>query len=75
MNYIYLLWNQLNWLEYVTYVIIPVTIILVILIFIYFNLSILRTSLNISSEDKYKVLDFMFNEDYENTHKLNKAWK
>lgn len=64
MRTIYFLWYNLNWLEYVTYVIIPSSIVLVILVFIYFNLRLLRTSLNVSQDDKNKFLDILFEDDF-----------
>lgn len=64
MRTIYFFWYNLNWLEYVTYVIIPSSIVLVILVFIYFNLRLLRTSLNVSQDDKNKFLDILFEDDF-----------
>ncbi|MDD2870664.1 MAG: hypothetical protein PHS49_01630 [Candidatus Gracilibacteria bacterium] len=64
MRTIYFFGYNLNGLEYVTYVIIPSSIVLVILVFIYFNLRLLRTSLNVSQDDKNKFLDILFEDDF-----------
>lgn len=46
MRTIYFFWYTLDWLEFFTYVLIPASIILVILVYIYFNLRLLRFSVN-----------------------------
>ena len=37
-------WSDLNWLEFVTYIIIPSSMLLIILIYLYFNIRLLRLS-------------------------------
>lgn len=44
MKTIYFFWNQLNWLEFVTYVLIPTSIVLVILVYLLFNVRIFKLS-------------------------------
>ena len=44
MRNIYVFWSDLNWLEFVTYIIIPSSMLLVILIYLYFNIRLLRLS-------------------------------
>lgn len=45
MYHIYILWIELNWLEFVTYVIIPAAMILMILVYILFNLDGVKLSI------------------------------
>ena len=44
MRNIYVFWVELNWLEFVTYVLVPTSMTLVILIYLYFNISLLKLS-------------------------------
>ncbi len=70
MKTLYFLWYQLNWLEFVTYVIIPSSIILVILVYIFFNLKVFRLSLNLNDDSKQKIIDEILTDNFE-PKKLN----
>lgn len=83
MNSLYFFWTQLNWLEFVTYVLIPTAMVLVILTYIYFNIELLKLSFNFEIEifDNKRNCDiehFKFDfeyatddDDYENTLEPN----
>ena len=67
MKNLYFLWYELNWLEFITYVLIPNSIILVILVYIYFNISLIKISFDFD-------LSFLtiLDKNYENKFRLIK---
>jgi len=46
MNWIHLFWHYLNWLEFITFILIPVAIVLLTLVYLYFNLRLIRLSMD-----------------------------
>lgn len=66
MKTIYLFWTQFNWLEFVTYILIPTSIVLIILVYLYFNIKLLKLSLDFEIDFLEKI-DKSLNED-----KINK---
>lgn len=79
MRTLYFFWYELNWLEFVTYILIPTSMILVILAYIYFNIEILKLTFNIEFEIfdkklKRDIKDFKYEFHYDNNDE-NKDWK
>lgn len=50
MRYIHFFWYNLNWLEYVTYVLIPTAMVLMILVYILSNIRLLKISFEYDNE-------------------------
>ena len=61
MRTIYLFWLQYNWLEFITYILIPTSIVLIILVYLFFNIELLKVSLNL----EFDIIDKKHNVDFE----------
>ncbi len=44
MDTIYILWYQLNWLEFVTFAILPIAVVVLSLVYLLFNIRLLKFS-------------------------------
>jgi len=64
MRTLYFFWYQLNWLEFVTYVIFPSSIVLIIFVYILFNLKLFRASANLSNRDELDILNFLIDDEF-----------
>lgn len=59
MRYFYVFWNTINWLEFVTYIIIPTAIITIILTYIFFNLRLIKMSIEDNAELLNNIEDML----------------
>lgn len=57
MNNFYFLGYNLNWLEFVTYIIIPSSIIIMILLYIFFNYWAIKSTFSYDIEEDYDFED------------------
>ncbi len=60
MRTLYFFWYQLNWLEFVTYIVIPTSIVLMVLVYVYFNISLLRKSSKLTLDYRFKVMEEIY---------------
>ncbi len=68
MRSLYFFWIQLNWLEFVVYILFPVSILAIILVYIYFNIQYMKLSYDVD----LKILKFLDDNFEKNFCKIKK---